>query len=82
MIWDFFDPPVLNLNYSMFFFCKQVEITCMGEPVIPTLQLHSLVDLWLETTSKHQRVAASIGSSAKEFVMVLVYSRKLPECNN
>jgi len=54
----------------------------MGEPVIPTLQLHSLVDLWLETTSKHQRVAASIGSSAKEFVMVLVYSRKLPECNN
>jgi E3 ubiquitin-protein ligase DRIP len=60
----------------------EVEITCMGEPVIPTLQLHSLVDLWLETTSKHQRVAASIGSSAKEFVMVLVYSRKLPECNN
>ncbi|CAH8264259.1 unnamed protein product [Arabidopsis lyrata] len=60
----------------------EVEIKCMGEPVIPTLQLHSLVELWLETTSKHQRVAASIGSSAKEFVMVLVYSRKLPECNN
>uniref|UniRef100_A0A1J3J689 E3 ubiquitin protein ligase DRIP2 n=1 Tax=Noccaea caerulescens TaxID=107243 RepID=A0A1J3J689_NOCCA len=60
----------------------EVEISCMGEPVIPTLQLHSLVELWLQTTSKHQRVAASIGSSAKEFVMVLVYARKVPECNN
>ncbi|ESQ51616.1 hypothetical protein EUTSA_v10016711mg [Eutrema salsugineum] len=60
----------------------EVEIRCMGEPVIPTLQLHSLVELWLQTTSKHQRVAASIGSSAKEFVMVLVYARKLLEGNN
>ncbi|CAN7006532.1 unnamed protein product [Brassica rapa subsp. trilocularis] len=48
----------------------------MGEAVIPTFELHSLVELWLETTSKHERVAA------KEFVMVLVYARKLPECNN
>jgi E3 ubiquitin-protein ligase DRIP len=60
----------------------EVEISCMGEPVIPTLQLHSLVELWLQTTSKQQRVAASIGSSAKEFVMVLVYARKVPEDNN
>ncbi|KAL0785447.1 hypothetical protein YC2023_035843 [Brassica napus] len=59
-----------------------VEIRCMGEAVIPTLELRSLVELWLETTSKHERVAATIGSSAKEFVMVLVYARKLPECNN
>ncbi|CAG7880369.1 unnamed protein product [Brassica rapa] len=60
----------------MFILYKQVEIRCMGEAVIPTLELHSLVELWLETTSKHERVAA------KEFVMVLVYARKLPECNN
>ncbi|KAL0740769.1 hypothetical protein Bca4012_082282 [Brassica carinata] len=61
----------------------EVEIRCMGEPVIPTLQLRSLVELWLQTTtSKNERVTASIGSSAKEFVMVLVYARKLPECNN
>ncbi|KFK23229.1 hypothetical protein AALP_AAs64694U000600 [Arabis alpina] len=60
----------------------EVEIRCMGEAVIPTLELHSLVELWLQTASKHQRVAASIGSSAKEFVMVLVYGRKVPECNN
>ncbi|XP_010557169.1 PREDICTED: E3 ubiquitin protein ligase DRIP2 isoform X2 [Tarenaya hassleriana] len=56
----------------------EVEIRCMGEPVIPTLQLHSLMDLWLQTSSKHKRVAASIGSSAKDFVMVLVYARKIP----
>ncbi|CDY10748.1 BnaA05g11880D [Brassica napus] len=60
----------------------EVEIRCMGEAVIPTLELHSLVELWLETTSKHERVAATIGSSAKEFVMVLAYARKVPECNN
>ncbi|XP_010414246.1 PREDICTED: E3 ubiquitin protein ligase DRIP2-like isoform X3 [Camelina sativa] len=60
----------------------EVEIRCMGELVLPTLQLHSLVDLWLETTSKHERVAASVGASAKEFVMVLVYGLKLPESNN
>ncbi|KAJ0230189.1 E3 ubiquitin protein ligase DRIP2 [Hirschfeldia incana] len=60
----------------------EVEIRCMGEAVIPTLELHSLVELWLETTSKHERVAATIGSSAKEFVMVLAYARKVPECSN
>ncbi|CAN7010849.1 unnamed protein product [Brassica oleracea var. botrytis] len=60
----------------------EVEIRCMGEAVIPTLELHSLVELWLETTSKHERVAATIGSSAKEFVMVLAYARKVPECTN
>ncbi|KAF8086523.1 hypothetical protein N665_0622s0016 [Sinapis alba] len=60
----------------------EVEIRCMGEAVIPTLELHSLVELWLETTSKHERVAATIGSSAKEFVMVLAYARKVSECNN
>ncbi|KAF3555122.1 hypothetical protein F2Q69_00011819 [Brassica cretica] len=61
---------------------NKVEIRCMGEAVIPTLELHSLVELWLETTSKHERVAATIGSSAKEFVMVLAYARKVPECTN
>ncbi|CAH8385780.1 unnamed protein product [Eruca vesicaria subsp. sativa] len=61
---------------------NKVEIRCMGEAVIPTLELHSLVELWLETTSRHERVAATIGSSAKEFVMVLAYARKVPEGNN
>ncbi|KAL6312697.1 hypothetical protein AAG906_008884 [Vitis piasezkii] len=55
----------------------EVEIKCMGQPVLPTLQLHNLVDLWLQTASTSQRVPASIGSSGKEFVMVLAYARKL-----
>ncbi|KAK8702086.1 hypothetical protein V6N13_020456 [Hibiscus sabdariffa] len=56
----------------------EVEIKCMGQPVLPTLQLYNLVDLWLQTASTSQRVAASVGSSAKDFVMVLAYARKVP----
>ncbi|XWS46924.1 hypothetical protein CRYUN_Cryun14cG0109500 [Craigia yunnanensis] len=57
----------------------EVEIKCMGRPVVPTLQLYNLVDLWLQTASTSQRVPASVGSSAKEFVMVLAYARKVPD---
>lgn len=56
----------------------QVEIKCMGQPVDPTLLLDNLVDMWLQSASSSQRVAATIGSSAKDFVMVLTYSRKAP----
>ena len=49
----------------------------MGQTVLPTIQLHNLVDLWLQAASTSQRVPASIGSSGKEFVMVLSYSRNL-----
>ncbi|KAF7804681.1 E3 ubiquitin protein ligase DRIP2-like [Senna tora] len=56
----------------------EVEIKCMGQPVVPTLQLYSLVDLWLQTASTPQRIPATIGSSAKDFVMVLAYARKVP----
>ncbi|XP_052169938.1 E3 ubiquitin protein ligase DRIP2-like isoform X2 [Diospyros lotus] len=56
----------------------EVEIRCMGQPVVPTLQLNTLVDLWLQTASTSQRVSASIGSSAKDFVMVLAYARRVP----
>ena len=51
----------------------------MGQPVVPTLQLYNLVDLWLQTASTSQRVPASVGSSAKDFVMVLAYARKAPD---
>ncbi|WCJ21634.1 Polycomb group RING finger protein 1 [Euphorbia peplus] len=56
----------------------EVEIKCMGQPVLPTLLLYNLIDLWIQTISTPERVAASIGSSAKDFVMVLAYSRKNP----
>ena len=51
----------------------------MGQSVVPTLQLYNLVDLWLQRASTSQRVPASVGSSAKEFVMVLAYARKVPD---
>ncbi|XP_024009115.1 E3 ubiquitin protein ligase DRIP1 isoform X2 [Eutrema salsugineum] len=60
---------------------SEIEIRCMGEAVMPTLELQKVVDLWLQRSSNRQRFAASIGSSAKDYMMVLVYARKLPECN-
>lgn len=58
---------------------SEVEIKCMGQPVVPTLQLYNLVDLWLQTAASSERIPATIGSSAKDFVMVLAYARKAPE---
>ncbi|KAL1559660.1 RING-type E3 ubiquitin transferase [Salvia divinorum] len=56
----------------------EVEIKCMGQSIIPSLTLNNLVDLWLQTTST-DRVKATIGSSAKDFVMVLGYARRAPD---
>ncbi|XP_028790268.1 E3 ubiquitin protein ligase DRIP2 [Neltuma alba] len=54
----------------------EVEIMCRGRPVMPSLQLHNLVDLWFRTASSSKKIPASVGSSAKDFVMVLSYCRK------
>lgn len=54
----------------------QVEILLRGQPVISTLQLHNLVDLWLQTAPSSEGINTSVGSSAKNFVMVLSYCRK------
>lgn len=56
----------------------EVDIKCMGQTVIPTLTLNNLVDLWLQTTST-ERVQTTLGSSAKDFVMVLGYARRAPD---
>ncbi|XP_074558851.1 E3 ubiquitin protein ligase DRIP2-like isoform X2 [Curcuma longa] len=50
-----------------------VQITCLGQPVSPTTPINKLVEQWLREKSS-QRLPAAIGSSAKEFVMVLAYS--------
>lgn len=50
---------------------------CRGQPVVPSLQLQNLVDLWFRTASTSKKVPASVGSSAKDFVMVLSYCRKV-----
>ncbi|KAF1860864.1 hypothetical protein Lal_00000278 [Lupinus albus] len=54
----------------------EVEIMCRGQPVLPSLQLHNLVDLWFRTASTSKKIPATVGSSAKDFVMVLSYCRK------
>ena len=58
-------------------FGGQVEIKCRGEPVVPTLQLQNLVDLWFRDVTTKQLAAPLVGSSAKDFVMVLSYCRKV-----
>ncbi|OIT06927.1 PREDICTED: E3 ubiquitin protein ligase DRIP2-like [Nicotiana attenuata] len=55
----------------------EVEIRYMGQLVVPTLQLSNLVDMWLQTTVS-EIAPATVGSSAKDFVMVLAYARKVP----
>ncbi|KAK3024581.1 hypothetical protein RJ639_044323 [Escallonia herrerae] len=54
----------------------EVEITCQGQPLLPTSQVQNLVDLWSRKASKPKRVTTSVGSSAKDFVMVLSYARR------
>ncbi|PKI59677.1 hypothetical protein CRG98_019939 [Punica granatum] len=56
---------------------SEVEILCRGQPMEPTLQLHHLVDLWFRTAATSKRLTASVGTSAKDFVMVLSYCRKV-----
>ncbi|WOL15259.1 hypothetical protein Cni_G24040 [Canna indica] len=53
----------------------EVGIMCRGQPVSPATSLYSLVDQWLQGGSS-QRLQASVGTSAKEFVMVLAYGRR------
>ncbi|GMJ01175.1 DREB2A-interacting protein 2 [Hibiscus trionum] len=57
----------------------EVEIKFMGQPVAPTLLLYNLVHWWLQRASASRRVSASVGSSAKDFIMVLAYARKAPQ---
>ncbi|XP_039119652.1 E3 ubiquitin protein ligase DRIP2-like isoform X3 [Dioscorea cayenensis subsp. rotundata] len=54
----------------------EVEITCRGQSIIPTMALHNLIDLWLRSGSSIKD-PAFLGTSAKEFVMVLSYRRKV-----
>lgn len=49
----------------------------MGQSIVPSLPLNSLVDMWLQTTPS-ESIPAIIGSSAKDFVMGLAYARKIP----
>ncbi|XP_050942037.1 E3 ubiquitin protein ligase DRIP2-like isoform X1 [Cucumis melo] len=54
----------------------EVEISFKGQPVSSTLHLHDIVELWRHTTTTVELIQISVGSSAKDFVMVLSYGRK------
>ncbi|CAH9073832.1 unnamed protein product [Cuscuta europaea] len=57
----------------------EVEIRCMGQLVAPTLQLNNLIDQWIQMSSSgSDKLSVKIGTSTKDFVMVLVYGRRLP----
>ncbi|KAK4754747.1 hypothetical protein SAY87_008504 [Trapa incisa] len=53
---------------------SEVEILYQGQPVVPTLRLDHLVD---RTASASKSIMASVGTSAKDLIMVLSYCRKV-----
>ncbi|KAL4287794.1 hypothetical protein AHAS_Ahas09G0167700 [Arachis hypogaea] len=55
---------------------SEVEISLQGKPVLPCMQLQNLVELWLQTKPLNEKIQTHVGSSAKDFVMVLSYHRK------
>ncbi|KAF8660685.1 hypothetical protein HU200_057511 [Digitaria exilis] len=54
---------------------NEVEIICRGEPISPSSTLQGLVELW-RRREPAERVQASLGAPAKEFVMALGYRRR------
>ncbi|KAL8214994.1 hypothetical protein R6Q57_004443 [Mikania cordata] len=54
----------------------EVELRCMGQPVVPTLQLCNLMEQWLQ--AHPDTITAKVGSSAHEFVMEISYAKKTP----
>ncbi|XP_075086464.1 E3 ubiquitin protein ligase DRIP2-like [Nicotiana tabacum] len=55
----------------------EVEIRMLGLPILPALPLYRLVELWLRAAPSSEIRKAKVGGSAKDFVMVLTYSRNL-----
>ncbi|MED6197502.1 hypothetical protein PIB30_057009 [Stylosanthes scabra] len=55
---------------------SEVEISLQGKPVLPCMELQQLVELWLQTKPLNEKFQTHVGSSAKDFVMVLSYHRK------
>ncbi|XP_028751422.1 E3 ubiquitin protein ligase DRIP2-like [Neltuma alba] len=55
----------------------EVEISLRGKPLLPSLQLKHVAEMWLETVPKSEKIHSFVGDSAKEFVMVLSYGRKV-----
>ncbi|XP_071721739.1 E3 ubiquitin protein ligase DRIP2-like [Rutidosis leptorrhynchoides] len=54
----------------------EIELRCMGQPLVPTLLLGNLMELWLQKQPTSQTVSVIIGSSAKEYMMEISYAKK------
>ncbi|KAI9123301.1 hypothetical protein K1719_006190 [Acacia pycnantha] len=55
----------------------EVEISLSGKPLLPSLQLKDVVEMWIKTVPKSDEMIHSfVGDSAKDYMMVLSYSRK------
>ncbi|KAK2647169.1 hypothetical protein Ddye_022364 [Dipteronia dyeriana] len=56
----------------------EVEISLWGEPLLPTMPLHTIASWYAQTTPSKERIQTTVGSSARDLVMILRYSRKAP----
>uniref|UniRef100_A0A7N0UDU4 RING-type domain-containing protein n=1 Tax=Kalanchoe fedtschenkoi TaxID=63787 RepID=A0A7N0UDU4_KALFE len=54
----------------------EIEITCMGQLLSPTMLLTDVVATWLQATAAPEKITVTVGSSAKDLLMVLTYSRR------
>ncbi|OMO67221.1 E3 ubiquitin protein ligase DRIP2-like protein [Corchorus capsularis] len=63
----------LNLKHE-----SEVEVMCLGHPLVPTLTLNSLLDMWLEAVSNMGPVLLNCNAengNGGNFVMQLTYRR-------
>uniref|UniRef100_A0A7N0RA30 RING-type domain-containing protein n=1 Tax=Kalanchoe fedtschenkoi TaxID=63787 RepID=A0A7N0RA30_KALFE len=54
----------------------EIEITCMGQSLSPTMLLTDVISTWLQAIGAPEKITITVGSSAKDVLMVLTYSRK------
>ncbi|KAJ0589354.1 putative transcription factor C2H2 family [Helianthus annuus] len=54
----------------------EVELRCMGQPLVSTLLLGNLMEMWLQKQPTSQTISVIVGSSAKEYMMEICYARK------
>ncbi|KAF8406802.1 hypothetical protein HHK36_005923 [Tetracentron sinense] len=60
----------LNLKHE-----SEVEVTCCGQKLVPSLTLNSLVDIWIRFMLLYSKEGER-NSGGHNFVMVLMYGRK------
>lgn len=48
---------------------------CRGQAINPAMTMHGLMNMWIRNESSH-KIKTAVGTSAKDFVMVLSYHLK------